>query len=410
MKYRVTIGLVFLAIGLIAIGYVLQVHIFLLSLYGLLSVGRILFQAITADRVRNQNYKPLADYPFASIIVATYNEDPKLLNKAMESLAAQDYPNYEVIVVDDGSRNPQLNRRIVEHYGHQYIHQANAGKRHAMYNAFGRLNPYSQVVLTADGDTVWQPNAATELVKALLADPYNGAVTGYVGVINAKTNWLTRICDQRYWMAFNIERASQSLFGTVTCVSGPLGAYRRRLIDQVKDQFITQAFLGKSCTFGDDRHLTNLILGLGYRVRYNAQAVCLSDCPTSLLTYLKQQTRWGKSHWREMLWQLKALDKQSLYLSFDWIVTLLMPFLLVMSLLRYLYLSVMVSPRWIVYLLTMLVVMSVIRVIPAMLATRSLKFIWFVGFTFINLFLLLPLKFWALVTINRTAWGTRPAA
>ena len=43
------------------------------------------------------------------------------------------------------------------------------------------------------------------------------------------------------------------------CCSGPFSAYRKEIIDKVKEKYITQYFLGENCTYGDDRHLTNLV-------------------------------------------------------------------------------------------------------------------------------------------------------
>ena len=64
---------------------------------------------------------------------------------------------------------------------------------------------------------------------------------------------LTRLIGLRYWSAFHQERAAQSVFDVVMCCSGPAAAYRKELVDRVKDQYVTQVFLGRRCTFGDDR-------------------------------------------------------------------------------------------------------------------------------------------------------------
>jgi hyaluronan synthase/N-acetylglucosaminyltransferase len=261
--------------------------------------------------------------------------------------------------------------------------------------------------MVADSDTFWKPDAARQMAKVLLSAPNVGAVTGYVGVSNSTASYLTRLIDMRYYMAFQQERASQAFFGTVVCVSGPLGAYRRDLIDRIKTPFISQRFLGKACTFGDDRHLTNLVLGEGYKVLYAAEAHCTTEAPTTLKRYVTQQARWGKSHWREMIWQFKALPVQSLYLSYDWMITLLMPFLLVLSMAHYGYLAATHSPLHLVQLFATIVGLSFIRVLDPIRITRRPVFLFFVLYTAIHLVIMLPLKFYALATVTRTGWGTR---
>ena len=397
----------FLPVCIIASLYMFRSYsIGLMSLYGLLSVGRIGAQVVTSHCVRQKRF-PERPLPKAAVIVALYNEDPEIYLRALQTLVRQDYPDLEIIVVDDGSEpNPEY-RAIAELFGARYVRQQNAGKRHAMSTGFAMLTADTEIVMVADSDTFWEPDAARQMAKVLLSAPNVGAVTGYVGVSNATASYLTRLIDMRYYMAFQQERASQAFFGTVVCVSGPLGAYRRDVIEQIKNPFVSQRFLGKPCTFGDDRHLTNLVLGLGYKVLYAADALCTTEAPTTLHRYLKQQARWGKSHWREMIWQFKALPVQSIYLSYDWMITLLLPFMLVLSMAHYGYLAVTNSPVHLAYLFGTMIGLSFIRVLEPIRVTRRPIYLAFVLYTAIHLAIMLPLKFYALATVNRTGWGTR---
>lgn len=70
--------------------------------------------------------------------------------------------------------------------------------------------------------------------------------------------------------------------------------------------WILQSFLGKETTFGDDRHLTNRILSLGHKTGYTHLAVCDSDTPAGYVRWVKQQTRWSKSFFREAFWFPKS--------------------------------------------------------------------------------------------------------
>jgi len=397
----------FLPVCIIASLYMFRSYsIGLMSLYGLLSVGRIGAQVVTSHYVREKHF-PERPLPKAAVIVALYNEDREIFLRSMQTLAGQDYPALEIIVVDDGSQpNPEY-RAISELFGARYVRQQNAGKRHAMSTGFAMLTDDTEIVMVADSDTFWKPDAARQMAKVLLSAPDVGAVTGYVGVSNATASYLTRLIDMRYYMAFQQERASQAFFGTVVCVSGPLGAYRRDVIERIKHPFVSQRFLGKPCTFGDDRHLTNLVLGLGYKVLYAADSHCTTEAPVTLKRYLTQQARWGKSHWREMIWQFKALPVQSIYLSYDWMITLLLPFLLVLSMAHYGYLAITHSPMHLTYLFGTMIGLSVIRVLEPIRITRRPIYLAFVLYTAIHLAIMLPLKFYSLATVNRTGWGTR---
>lgn len=74
-----------------------------------------------------------------------------------------------------------------------------------------------------DSDTKLDPAATVELVKVLESNERYGAVGGDVRILNASDSFISFMSSLRYWMAFNIERACQSYFDCVSCISGPLG-------------------------------------------------------------------------------------------------------------------------------------------------------------------------------------------
>lgn len=65
--------------------------------------------------------------------------------------------------------------------------------------------------------------ALLELVRVLDDDPRVGAVGGDVRILNPLDSWVSFLSSLRYWVAFNVERACQSYFHCVSCISGPLG-------------------------------------------------------------------------------------------------------------------------------------------------------------------------------------------
>ena len=64
----------------------------------------------------------------------------------------------------------------------------------------------------------------------------------------------------RYFVAFRVCKAAESIFGAVTCCSGCFSAYRREAIAPVLERWENQRFLGRPATYGDDRSLTNFVL------------------------------------------------------------------------------------------------------------------------------------------------------
>jgi hypothetical protein len=118
------------------------------------------------------------------------------------------------------------------------------GKREVMYTAFKVLKDRADYVQVCDSDTQLDSRAMLELAWILDSQPNTGAVGGDVQIWNSGDSFVSFLSNLRYWMAFNIERACQSYFGCVSCISGPIGLYRMALINKIVDLWSDQKFLG----------------------------------------------------------------------------------------------------------------------------------------------------------------------
>ena len=105
----------------------------------------------------------------------------------------------------------------------------------------------------------------------------------------------------RYFVAFRVCKAAESIFGAVTCCSGCFSAYRREAImPGARAAGSTRRFLGRPATYGDDRSLTNYVLR-DWKVRYEARALSHTIVPAHFRLFLRQQLRWKRSWTRESL-------------------------------------------------------------------------------------------------------------
>ncbi|KAJ8344306.1 hypothetical protein SKAU_G00316350 [Synaphobranchus kaupii] len=89
-----------------------------------------------------------------------------------------------------------------------------------------------------DSDTVLDPVCTIEMLKILEEDSEVGGVGGDVQILNKYDSWISFLSSVRYWMAFNVERACQSYFGCVQCISGPLGMYRNSLLQNFLEPLV----------------------------------------------------------------------------------------------------------------------------------------------------------------------------
>ena len=101
----------------------------------------------------------------------------------------------------------------------------------------------------------------------------------------------------RYFVAFKVVKAAESVFSAVTCCSGCFSAYRREAIMPHLDWWEHQTFLGAESTFGDDRSLTNCVLR-DWKVRYEAKAVSHTIVPDDLPAVHAPAARAGSARGR----------------------------------------------------------------------------------------------------------------
>jgi chitooligosaccharide synthase NodC len=386
-------------------------------LYSALVISQFVLQIFFAHRthrasVRSGGGLESTYLPSVDVVVAAYNEGFDDLEACFESLRTQDYAgSVAVFVVDDFSPNraelmPLYNRYQALPNWHVLLPEQNRGKRHAQDQAI-RVSR-GEIVVTIDSDTIVAPDGVRELVAAF-EDRRVGAVTGDVGVTNWRKNLLTRLIGMRYWIAFNQERAAQSWFRTVLCCSGPLAAYRRAVLAIVWNDYVRQRFRGVLCTYGDDRHLTNLVLAAGYDTVFVPRATAITNAPETIRGYLKQQLRWNKSFYRELLWTLPFVATRSPYMVFEIIVQTVLPLLLTLAITSSIFFALLIDPHRLTKYAVIVAVMGCVRCGYAIYRTRKPSFALFVLYGFVHAALLIPVRIRALMTLGDNRWGTRAA-
>lgn len=376
-----------------------------IGLYGVVAISYILFKIISS-----QFYTPVTDdhRETVSVIIPEYNEDPALFERGLRSVLDQPYPIEDVWVIDDGSDSDDA-WTIAEAYADEYDHvhairlDENQGKRHAQAEGFRRAT--GDIFVTMDSDTVLDEDSITNLIRPF-ADTEVMATTGYPRIVDTHGSFLKKLIDMRYWVAFNVERAAQSVFGTVVCCCGVLSAYRREVVLDNLEGYTTQRFLNAECTFGDDRHLTTYALREG-RVVYQSTAGAQTDAPETLRGYIKQQVRWMRSFWRESLLALWWAPRRSRILLTMLVIDLLLPFALVgigfgMVVVRVAFYESVIPILYII----IIVGVAYLRNAPYRKQDASV-FIMSPIYAVLYLTMLLPLSFYALLTVRANGWGTR---
>lgn len=352
--------------------------------------------------------------PRVGVIVTVYNEDADYLRDCLDSLRQQDLRPERVVVVDDASADAGA-RRLAATYPEVtlVVHPVNKGKREAMATGVLLLEGEVDVYACIDSDARLEPDALAQGVRPF-ADPRVMATTGLIVPSNYARNVLTRLIDVRYVNAFLVERGAYSALRSVLCVCGVLAFYRAEMMHRHLDAFLAQTFMGSPAIIGDDRHLTNRAL-LDGDVVMVAGAVAHTAVPENISHYVRQQTRWGRSFFRESLWSLchhtpaRPAWWLSLIEMFQWLVfTSLLVYVLAVH-------PFLVGGIPIVEYLAFVALSATIRSVryfdlereEQSRASRLYTFALTPLFGMLNLFVMIPLRLWSVVTLRRAAWGTR---
>jgi cellulose synthase/poly-beta-1,6-N-acetylglucosamine synthase-like glycosyltransferase/spore germination protein YaaH/peptidoglycan/xylan/chitin deacetylase (PgdA/CDA1 family) len=270
--------------------------LFSLFIFGIvLSIGRIVLMAVLASIQKSKETKlRLKDFPgflpsdkgiwpLVSVIVPAYNEQVNAI-RTVKSLLAQDYPNLEIIFVDDGSKDETFTE-VREHFiadTHVRVYtKANGGKASALN--FGIQKSSADFVVCIDADTQLKTDAVTELMRKF--DKKNvAAVAGNVKVGN-QVNMITRWQSIEYVTSQNFDRRAFDLLNCITVVPGAIGAFRKDAV-LIAGGFTTD-------TLAEDCDLTMRLHIHGYIIRNCNSAISYTEAPETFRQFLKQRFRWS---------------------------------------------------------------------------------------------------------------------
>ncbi len=124
----------------------------------------------------------MSDKPLVSAIIIFLNEE-KFIEEAIESVFAQTYNHWELLLVDDGSsdKSSDVARRYAEQYPDkvQYLeHQSHENRGMSASRNLGVRRARGKYISYLDGDDVWLPNKLDEQVAILEAHPRADLVHG----------------------------------------------------------------------------------------------------------------------------------------------------------------------------------------------------------------------------------------
>ncbi|MDR6125241.1 cellulose synthase/poly-beta-1,6-N-acetylglucosamine synthase-like glycosyltransferase/spore germination protein YaaH/peptidoglycan/xylan/chitin deacetylase (PgdA/CDA1 family) [Bacillus sp. SLBN-46] len=220
--------------------------------------------------------------PFSSVVIAAYNEE-KVICKTVESILSSDYPAFEVLIIDDGSKDETatvVHDTYANHPQVRLIKKSNGGKSSAVNLGFKEAK--GEIVVALDADTLIAEDGISLLVNHF-KDEDVAAVSGNVKVGN-KGNLLTNWQHIEYVTGFNLERRAFAALNCITVVPGAIGAWRK------KD--VQEAGYYQEDTLAEDTDITLTLLRQGKKIEFEEKAYAFTEVPEDIKSLAKQRYRW----------------------------------------------------------------------------------------------------------------------
>ncbi len=285
---------------------------------------------------RSMLFKPRM-LPSVSIIAPAFNEEKSIIESA-NSLLNLKYPDYELVVVNDGSRDATLATLIkyfnLQRVDFQYtsklkchpirgiyvnplmpklivVDKENGGKADSI-NA-GINIAENEYICGIDADSLLDSDAMLKIASLTLDDgietpamggnvfPVNGCVVdrGMLTEIGIPANGLARLQTIEYMRAFMCGRLGWAQLNSLLIISGAFGLFRKDRVVSIGG-YLTSSEVYRKDTVGEDMELVVRISRymrenkIKYRIGYAYNANCWTEVPEDIKSLKRQRDRWHR--------------------------------------------------------------------------------------------------------------------
>jgi cellulose synthase/poly-beta-1,6-N-acetylglucosamine synthase-like glycosyltransferase len=271
--------------------------------------------------------------PSVSILAPAFNEEHSIIENTRSLLSIR-YPNYEVIIVNDGSRDRTL-VKLIEEYDMEAVNfainnQLPTKKIKAVYKS---KNPAHQNLLVIDKenggksdalnaginvstmdytmnidvDCIMEEDSLLKLMKPFLEETDTEVIAtggvvriansckverGRITEVNVPDKLIARFQTLEYLRAFLLGRVAWGSLDGLLLISGAIGVFKKRLVIESGGYDIK--------TIGEDMELVVRMrrharkLNLKYSVAFVPDPLCWTEVPESWNNLKKQRNRWTR--------------------------------------------------------------------------------------------------------------------
>ena len=280
--------------------------------------------------------------PPISLVVTAYNEEAVIV-PTIKALLQLDYPEYEILIVNDGSKDnslavltqeyalealPMAFRQRIKHKPVKTVYQSklhpnlrvidkeNGGSKADASNA-GINGARYGLFMPLDADTILERDCLKLMVQPFMMNPHTVGVGGNVRILNGcevrdgylyetnlPKNWLALFQVLEYTRAFLSGRVGWNYFNALPLISGAFGLFQKEAVIEVGGY--SHKSLGEDMDLVLRLHRHFRLRGKPYRIDFVVDPVCWTEAPETLSILKKQRVRWQRGLF-DCLWENRQL-------------------------------------------------------------------------------------------------------
>lgn len=364
------------------------------SLYAWLAVVSARELIKTHYHARNTNYDAIISSPFApmiTVIAPAFNESLSIVEN-IKALLTLYYPNFEIVIVNDGSRDDTLEKAIEAFdlekvtYIVDYkipcqeirgiyksrkkafnnltvVDKLNGGKADALNSGINIAK--GDYFISIDVDSIIDPYALQKMIKPFLEEPKRRVIAtgGVIGIANSckivdgqlveidvPNNLWARFQVIEYNRAFLMGRLAWSRLDGLLLISGALGLFDKEIAIGCGGYYTK--------TVGEDMELVVRMRKymvkqkMEYKVGYIPDPLCWTEVPSSLKILGRQRNRWTRGsidtlfiHWNIFLnpkFGFMGMVSHPFWVFFEWLA----PIIEFLGIVYFIVIAILGSPNW----------------------------------------------------------------